>query len=120
MHRILPVPVRFRLTDPADVEKHGADWTVYDEAQIIRAPSARLIAFEKATGMSIKRMTIGLREEFTEATRVAMWIARQMAGFEEEFEDFDPIILLADWQRVPEDGDDADPPASSSSGSTES
>jgi hypothetical protein len=104
--------LRFRFTEPDDVAKYGGDWTVYDEDALLRLPTGRLIGFEKATGMSIARMIVLLRDDYVEAKRAATWIARHLAGAPEPFADYDPLVMLIEFGRVPEaeaEVDDRDP-----------
>lgn len=115
--KLLP-PARFRLHED-DRATYGADWYVYDEAKLVRLPLGELKAIEQALGgMSIPEMINRARLTYADATQAAMWVARRMAGVTETLDDFQPLVLLADWEPV-NGGGDADPPASSSSSTPE-
>lgn len=110
-------PMRFRFTEPDDVAKYGGDWTAYDEAQLLRVPARQLIEIEKTIGMSLAWMINRSHLDYTDATLAAMWVSRRLAGADDDFATFEPLVLLADWEAV-RSGDDADPPAPASSSST--
>lgn len=109
--QLLPA-VRFRLHED-DHAQYGSDWYVYDEASLIRLPLGELKQIERATDMSIPEMINRARLMHVDATQAAMWVARRMAGITEKLDEFEPLVLLADWEPV--EGGDADPPASVSS-----
>lgn len=111
---LLAPPMRFRF-HPDDHERYGSDWVVYDEAALTRLPWRELVEIELQIGMGVSVMMRRARRGFTDADAAAMWIARRLAGVDEPFDDFAPMVLLADWAEMP--AGDGDPPALSSSSS---
>ena len=109
--RLLP-PVRFRVCDD-DREKYGADWYVYDESALLRIPARDLIDIERQIGMSVLTMLKRARANYTDANLATMWVARRLSGVNEPFAEFQPLVLLADWEQVP--SGDVDPPEQTSS-----
>lgn len=103
-------PVRFRL-HADDHGKYGAEWYVYDENAILRLPVGELRDIERAVGTPIIDVMNRGRQSYVDGTLAQMWIARRMAGITEPFADFEPLVMLADWEVVP--AADADPPAES-------
>lgn len=112
-------PMRFRFVEPGDVEKYGGDWTIYDESQLLRIPTGQLIEIERTIRMSLAMMINRGRLDFADATLAGMWVARKLAGVDEDYATFEPLILLSEWEAAPT-GDDADPPDPASTSSTTS
>ncbi|MET7949216.1 hypothetical protein [Micromonospora sp. NPDC005324] len=110
--KLLP-PMRFRFCED-DHERYGSAWWVYDEAALVRVPASTLVEIEQQIGMGLRGMMRGVRADFTAANLASMWVARRLAGVDEPFDGFEPLVLLADWEPVPAT-DDVDPPASASS-----
>ena len=111
--KLLP-PLRFRF-HPDDQAEYGDGWTVYDEAALLRIPARDLVEIERQIGMAVLSMMNRARANFTDGNQAAMWVARRLAGDERPFAEFQPLVLLAEWEKVPEESGDADPPASTSS-----
>ena len=120
--RLLP-PLRFRFAED-DRAQYGSDWYVYDEAALLRIPARELVEIERTIGMGVLTMIGRARANFTDGNLAAMWVARRLAGLRverggkqvpEPFDEFQPLVLLAEWEKAP--ADDADPPASTSSSS---
>lgn len=120
-------PHRFRFTEAGDAKAYGnpADpdgWWVYDEAQIVRLPNARLAQLEAATGLPLVHMMEGVHNDTVTGNRAASWLVIHLASpdIAGPFETFEPKVLLIEWQRVQEDDnpsplDVAPSPESSSS-----
>lgn len=98
--QLLP-PIRFRFTAEADAATYGADWWVWDEAEVTRLPARELIALEEAVGMPLVAAIRGFHQDRAHATLAVMWIAMHRAGRKVAWTDFNPAALLADWQEVP-------------------
>lgn len=113
--RLLP-PLRVRLA-PEDHDRYGADWWPYDEAALLRLPARELVDIEREIGMSLSRVLDRFRGGYTDGNLAALWLARRAAGIDEDFADFAPLALLAEWERPA--ADDVDPPAPTSSTSPE-
>lgn len=114
--RLLPA-MRFRPAEP-DRERYGDGWTTYDEAALTRQPARELIAIEREIGMPILDMLTRARQGHVDATLAATWVARRLAGAVEPYDQYDPLVLLMEWEQVTEAGD-VDPPAPTSSPSGE-
>lgn len=120
-------PWRVRVTDPDDVARYGDRWWLYDEAAIMRLPVDELRAIEaEIYPVRLKAAMQDNREDGLTGELVAVWVAMRMAADPEHpapaFADFKPLIMLADWQRVPDGEVDPGAPldvAPSSSESTE-
>ena len=119
--RLLP-PIRFQFCAD-DRAEYGDGWTVYDESALLRIPARELIDIERQIGMSVLTMLQRARANYTDANLAAMWVSRYRAGVRvdkggkqvpEPFAEFQPLVLLADWEPVPDAGD-VDPPAPNSS-----
>lgn len=111
--RLLP-PVRFRLAED-DHERYGSDWYVHDESAVLRIPARELIEIERQVGMTVLAMLNRSRLDFADGNLAVMWVARRLAGVVEPFDEFAPLVVLAEWERLP--AADVDPPASTPSSS---
>ena len=109
--RLLP-PVRFQFCDD-DRAEYGDGWTVYDESALLRIPARELIEIERQIGMGVLTMMQRARANFTDGNQAAMWVARRLAGDERPFADFQPLVLLSEWEQAP--AGDAVPPEPTSS-----
>jgi hypothetical protein len=101
-------PWRVRLTDPDDVARYGGRWWVYDEAAVMRLPVDELRAIEaQIYPIRLKGAIDDNRESGVMGELIALWVAMRMAADPEHpaprFADFKPLIMLADWQRVPDE-----------------
>ncbi|MGW9196051.1 hypothetical protein [Micromonospora chersina] len=110
--RLLP-PIRFRLAED-DHAEYGDQWTVYDESALLRIPARELIDIERQIGMGVLTMMQRARQNFTDGNLAAMWVSRRLDGDVRPFVEFQPLVMLADWEPVPDAGD-ADPLAQTSS-----
>lgn len=115
--KLMP-PMRFRFLDEGDRERYGDGWWVHDEAALVRVPARQLIDVERQIGMSLRDMFNRTRLDYTDGTLAAMWLARRLGGVDELFDDFEPLVMLAEWEPVPA-ADDVDPPAPTSTPSPE-
>lgn len=100
-------PLRVRLTDPDDVARYGDRWWVYDEAAIMRLGADELIAIEREIYPTKLRAAMDdSRENGILGDLIAVWVAIRMAADPNwpapKFADFKPLILLAEWQLVPD------------------
>ena len=111
--RLLP-PLLIRLHED-DHERYGAGPWRYDEAALLRLPYGELVAIEAAIGMSLTRLMYRMRQDYVDARRAAVWIARRMAGISEPLDTLEPVVTL---MTVEVAGDDADPPAPAPSSSS--
>ncbi|MGA4726295.1 hypothetical protein ACPB67_02645 [Micromonospora taraxaci] len=100
--------VRFRLHED-DHERYGADWYVYDESAVLRVPARELIEIERQIGVTVLTMLNRSRQDFADGNLAVMWVARRLAGVVEPFAEFTPLVMLAEWERLP--AADVDPPA---------
>jgi hypothetical protein len=105
--------VEFQL-DPRDQETYGGpEWVVFDKDALDDLAFADLTRYERELGVSISHLLAG---EFAKATALGIagvvWLARQMAGVEESFRDFNIRTRRVRHRRA---GGDASPPALGSS-----
>jgi len=110
--------MRFRM-HVDDHERYGDAWCVYDESALSRVPARQLIEIEAAIGMSIPAMLSRLRDpespRHTEANLAVTWVARRLAGITEPYAEYEPMVLLIDWEPVTPA--DVDPPPQTRSNS---
>lgn len=97
----LLAPFRFRFTDPTDVAAYGDGWWTWDESEITGLRGREIIALETAVDMPLVAIIQGMHNDATLATMAAMWIALHRGGHAVNWEQFDPIVLAVDWERVP-------------------
>lgn len=97
---LLP-PHEVRFTEPADVEKYGADWYVYDELAIVTRPARELVPIELEIGAPLTTAMDGFRESSVFGDSVAAWLAVRAAGKDIAWADFEPAIMLAEWRQQP-------------------
>lgn len=114
-----PIKTRFRLCQQdrdAYGDPPGMDgWVTFDPDQLAELPCTELEAIESATGFRVAAFWVPGQRVSARGQRAALWIARRMAGLVDVFDEFDPRILLVESEIVKTpDGDDADPPVSSS------
>lgn len=100
-------PWRVRLTDPGDVARYGDRWWIYDEAAVMRLPVDELRAIEtQIYPVRLKAAIDDNRESGVTGELIALWVSMRMAADPERpapaFADFKPLIMLAEWQRVPD------------------
>lgn len=106
MHdRSLLPALRVRFTEPADVAVFGEGWYVYDERAIVRKPARDLIALEEQIGLAMPQVMNEMRRSSVMGDLAGAWIAvrehdPKLAG---EFDDFSPLVMLLEWERVPQD-----------------
>jgi hypothetical protein len=97
-----------------DREQYGDGWYVYDETKIIRLPVGVLVAYEQEIGAPLTQVMQGMRDGTVFGNLAAAWLAMRMSGASDKagpFEQFSPLIMLANWQLVPEDDQGKDSPA---------
>lgn len=116
------VKTRLRMC-PADRDAYGGpEWVVFDPDALAELPGSKLEEIETTTGFRIAWFWIPSLRISARGQRAALWVARKMAGLVDEWDQFDPRILLADAEPVPDQptaagpGDDEDPPAGGSPG----
>lgn len=93
--------MRFRFTEPEDVEKYGSDWHVYDELSILRQSARTQMGLEVQMGISIADAFRGFRRSTTLGELAAAWLALRLEGKEFPFSEFDPMIHLTEWEEIP-------------------
>lgn len=103
----LLAPIRFRFVDEADVARWGAEWYVYDEGAIVRAPARDLVALERELGMTLISAMNGFRDDSVLGNLAATWLAvravdPKLAG---PFDDFTPLIMLINYESVPDEAE---------------
>lgn len=106
MHdRNLLPSLRVRFTEPADVAAFGEGWFIYDERAIVRKPARDLIAIEEEVGLAMPQIMNEMRRSSVMGDLAGAWIAvrEQDAKLAGVFEDFSPLVMLMEWERVPED-----------------
>lgn len=101
---------------PDDRERYGdGEWT-FDPEVLLRQPTRMLIAIESTVGMGIPAVLARLDRpadrRYTEALLAATWIARRLAGVDESYDSYEPLVYLMDLQIG---AGDVDPPSSTSS-----
>lgn len=98
----LMASVKFRFTEPADVQTFGDRWWVYDEAQLVRLPARELVRLEGEIGAPLVEVMEGCRRDSVFGNLAAMWLAirlddRDLAG---PFAQFNPCVMLAVWDKA--------------------
>jgi hypothetical protein len=113
-------PLRFRFVEPEDVEKYGSAWYVYDEAALIRLRFREQAALEEAVDMPLIEMIRGMHDRQTVPTAAGMWVVLHRLGVGGPWKDFDPLVHLVEWEKVPAEAplDSGVAPAPDSSSST--
>jgi len=116
-------PVRFRFTDPEDVKRWGDRWYVYDERAIVTAPARDLVVLESLMGMTLISAMNGFRADSVLGNLACCWLAvravdPEVAG---AFDDFTPMVMLINYEAVPEvdEGKDEGSPTSPASESAD-
>jgi hypothetical protein len=94
-------PLQVRFTEPEDIEKYGADWYVYDELMFVTKPARELIPLEMEIGAPLATVMDGVRESSVFGDTAAAWLAMRAAGQAVPFAEFNPIIMLAQWRKMP-------------------
>jgi hypothetical protein len=108
--RRLLAPLRFRFTEPEDVERYGPGWFVYDEHKIVRKPARDLVSLEAELGMPLIAAMNGFRQDSALGNLAGCWIAVREVDPERAgpFDDFSPMIMLIAYESVPaEEAEDA-------------
>lgn len=110
--------MRFRFAED-DQERYGDQWWTFDEAALTRLRAAELIDYDErlrqGLGLNVVTALASYHRGETRGALAVMWMARRLAGVDEDLDGFDPLVLLAETQLVP--AGDVDPPASNSSSS---
>jgi hypothetical protein len=110
-------PHRVRLTDADREEYGGPEWIEITPTKFLDVRVSTLRNWEEQTGLKVLDVLsrdFDARREIVAYTAV-VWMARQIAGCTEKYDDFDPHLLSATLEKLPPAGaDDADPPSSSS------
>lgn len=98
-------PVEVQFTDEEDVKRYTDRWWRYDESAIIRLPTRRLIELEAALGMPLVDVMNGVRLRTVLGDLAGAWVAVHLADPETAgpFDDFTPLILLAQWRPAQDD-----------------
>jgi hypothetical protein len=96
-------PLRFRFTEPADVQRYGGEWHIYDEAALMRLPAQEQIDLEEKTNTPLVTVIRSFRKDGTLGMLAATWIALHLedpdlAG---PFPAYAPTVHFTDWERVP-------------------
>jgi hypothetical protein len=68
-------PMEVRFTEPADIERYGADWHTYDELAIVTQPAKVLVPLELEIGAPLVVAMDGFRESSVYGDSVAAWLA---------------------------------------------
>jgi hypothetical protein len=115
-------PLQIRLCDEDRDTYGGAEWLPLHAGLFVEVRASKLADWERQTGLKVLDLCqADFDRKAIDKVRAVAWYARQLAGLAEPvFADFDPLILkaeMADLPRRPE-GDDADPPAPSSAGTS--
>lgn len=113
----LPTGYQLRMCD-ADRERYGGpEWVTYADDQVIDLTFDELVAIEDAIGMSMVQLRgVEARLYTARGCRAILWIARKLAGQDDDFAEFKPNVQRLDMIPVfpdpdePAGGDDADPP----------
>lgn len=119
---LLP-PSRFRFTEPEDAAAYGDGWWTWDEAAAVRLPTRKLIELEETVGMPLRLAIQLFHEDLARGALAVMWVALHLGGHKVEWDDFNPIWLATDWERIPQEaapdpldsGEDPPTPESTSS-----
>lgn len=117
-------PLRFQFSE-GDRERYGDGWHVYDEAALTRLPAGDVVDLEKALkaglGCNLPEALNAIRRGDTTGDLIAMYITRWLAGERAPLAEFNPLVLLVEWEpgEEPAEAGDADPPASTSSTTSE-
>lgn len=100
-------PIRFRMCDEDRDAYGGPEWVTFDRERFKHLPGSELMAFEAATGFPLTGY-FDDRIDSAHGQRARLWVARRMAGLVDDWDKFDPRILLVDMEIVK--GGDAGPP----------
>lgn len=106
------IRMRFKFTEPADVQAYGDGWWIYDEAAIVRRPARELVRLETEIGMVLSAIMNGMRDDSVMGTLAGTWIAIRLADpdIAGPFDAYSPIVMLTDWSKVPDEAKaDLDP-----------
>jgi hypothetical protein len=95
-------PMEVRFTEPADIERYGADWHTYDELAIVTQPAKVLVPLELEIGAPLVVAMDGFRESSVYGDSVAAWLALHFEGTHVPWPDFQPAIMLAEWRTKPD------------------
>jgi hypothetical protein len=92
--------IEMRFTDPADVEKYGEDWYVYDESDLILRSARELMLIEHGLGMGLFDVMNGVRARSVLGDTAAAWIAVREVSPKKAgaFNDFNPLTMLIEWR----------------------
>ena len=103
-------PLRFRFTADDDVKLYGDGWYVYDESELVRLPFRKLIALEAEVGRLADVMN-GVRGDTIAGTAAGVWLAVHLADADlaGKFADFDPVVLLLEWDEAAPEADPSGP-----------
>jgi hypothetical protein len=96
---------RFRFTADDDVKAYGEDWITYDETELMRRPARELMLWEGAMGVPLADIMNNFRSDSVVGDTCAAWLALKMRGDDVAFSNFNPAIMLAEWEEAPEDVD---------------
>jgi hypothetical protein len=110
-------PMEVRFTEPADVEKYGAAWHRYDELALISLPARELIKLESEIGSPLIDVMRGFRRDSGFGLLAASWLAVRTVPFDQ----FNPVVMLAEWRIAEKDvdaGKGSDPDVSTDTPST--
>jgi len=101
--RRLMAPIRFRFTEPEDIERWGGDWYVYDEHKLVRKPARELVQLEAELGMTLINAMNGFRSDSVLGNLAGCWMAVREVDAERAgpFDDFSPVIMLITYEAVP-------------------
>jgi hypothetical protein len=98
--------MKFRLC-AEDREKYPADqeWFEFSVDLLADQPASFVDEFERTIGMSVPVFGTQLEETTTRGLKAAFWVARRIAGVQEDYAAFDPKV----WKAEQESEDPRDP-----------
>lgn len=98
-------PMRLRFTHPDDVAAYGDRWLVYDEAAWTMLPARTLMKLEIEIGIPLVDVMTGVRQSSTFGDMAAAWLAMELDPqyVAPPFSEFNPIVMMIEWDRVPVD-----------------
>jgi len=96
-------PLRFRFTHAADIQEYGDDWHVYNEAEWTALPARELMRYEIEIGIPLVDVMDGVRKSSAFGDLAASWLALKLEGSALRFSDYNPHVMMIEWERVPQD-----------------
>lgn len=102
-------PFRLQFTAPADVEKYGDGWYVWDEAVVLALPARELIVIEREIVIDLRLRLVdaiqSCRNDGVAGELACSWIAVRLAdpNLAGALADYNPAVKAIEWEQIPDD-----------------